>query len=511
MLTSPMTTRAATTVPDHMSISSYVFSSLLLGLLCADLTAQRPGRSISTLADRAHLTHAGSTEWGIGFSGILFFARPSTLDSDKATSGISVPGGLHVVSNEEVLVGGRDSNGSGIVQHWRFVGESLALVSSCQFPGADIAGVTYAADHGTLYLLDCIGQRILKGSWNPSQSLATLTATQIVGQAGLSDLVNSDERTLSRLGTSLPPTLKLVRWPFVQGETGATVIDNSAGPAVGSFTRTMHLPLRDVNADQATAREGGDSLRVWAPHGAAFEVVRLDTGTVIGSGVAGLGGFADPTLTESLELGVHYTARPMGQPVAGDEGFSCVVRYGHPEVFANGTAIDPMYFQRGANIGSEFWIEVGLQRPGAPFAADAVIPSIMLLGFRVAGVDPVVPYGDNLLLATGTYLPATCVVAATTGWGLAFTSVVIPNDPGIVGLTYLVQFIMEDGLDYRLSEIYGANIQGSTSPSSLLGAQSSQCSAQSAELLASQYVLGATLQGQVFDSTPMLLQILSRR
>jgi hypothetical protein len=182
---------------------------------------------------------------------------------------------------------------------------------------------------------------------------------------------------------------------------------------------------------------------------------------------------------------------------------------------SDGVGIDSLYFQRGATIGSQFFVEVGLRAPET-VQVNRMYTGIMLIGFRVFGDDSVVPYGGNALLVTPFYLPATCMVIAETRWGLAFSSLTIPNDPGLVGLTYLTQFAIEDGSEYRLSEVYGANIEGVIAGSSgvvsagLVQSMSSSLG-QSPETVAAQQLADALLQAKVLDATPVLIQMMMAR
>jgi hypothetical protein len=493
----------------------FVVAIFFVGLLVDIAPAQRAGRSFFTEIDRGCVWRHPESDWGIGSSGELFYERPGSHDLAFGPSGLSVPGCLFVVGRDEVLVGGLDSAGVGLVEHWRFSQGALSSLSSVSLPGKDIVGIVFVHETGVLYLLDAIAGVVCKSQWNPTSPLSSLSLAPWVGQSDVSDLANAEHRTLLRDESSLPPTLRIAHWPFARAEIGVSIAEAVTGVSVGSFRRVLHSPQRVIHADQATASEGGSSVRVWAPAGGALEVIRLGTGAVIGNGVAGAGGYADIALTEVLILGERYTARQVGSGTLPNEGFVCVRRYGYPEVMSDGVGIDSFYFQRGATIGSQFFVEVGLRAPET-VQVNRMYTGIMLIGFRVFGDDSVVPYGGNALLVTPFYLPATCMVIAETRWGLAFSSLTIPNDPGLVGLTYLTQFAIEDGSEYRLSEVYGANIEGVIAGSSgvvsagLVQSMSSSLG-QSPETVAAQQLADALLQAKVLDATPVLIQMMMAR
>jgi hypothetical protein len=482
----------------------WIAIGLLLG--CAPLLAQRPGRSFDTFADGGFLgVDARTAEWSISYSGKLTCI--STVDPVFADtqSVIVVPGALHVLSGQDVLIAGRDAAGQGVIQHWQSLGYSLSLVSSATFPTLDVAGVVYdPAGSGTLYVLDSVGQRILKGTWNPPTSLSGVTLTQWVGTTQVADLAFADERTIAPEPSG---GVRLMYWPFLENVAGVVVQQSGSSIVLGSYSCTGTDVINDVWVDELTASEAGTSVRVVAPSGVAFEVLDTTVGGTVGTGVGGSTGSTTITISPPLVIGNVYVARRTGQPVSGERGFTCVRRYGYPETFSDGTHIRGMYFQLGAGIGQTFFVEAGLKNEAAPLAADIAYQGMMLIGIRVGSPDPIVPYGSNQLLASGAYLPAKGFVSSRNGWGLAYSSIAIPNDPGLVGLVFFVQFAMEDGLDYRLSEVYGALIEGS--PMETMAAMNAGPGV--AEFAGAVHLQGALLEGQVLNAAPQLIQILPRR
>jgi hypothetical protein len=252
--------------------------------------------------------------------------------------------------------------------------------------------------------------------------------------------------------------------------------------------------------------EGATSVQGWAPAGSQLQVGDVSTGTVIGVGTALAGGRATISLTQPLILGHRYSAMVGGQVPPPERAITCVCRHGYSEVFSDGTQIRDMYYQLGSQIGLNFTLEVGLHNDDPPVGG-MLYSGAMLIGFRVGGVDPIVSYGNNVLLASGLYVPARGMVSDINGWGLTFASIPIPNDPGLVGLIFLAQFAMEDGASYRLSQVYGSTIDGLTSS----GASAPGIGGAAALLHAEAHVQEAIPLEKIIESTPLLLDILSRR
>ena len=204
-----------------------------------------------------------------------------------------------------------------------------------------------------------------------------------------------------------------------------------------------------------TASEGDLSVQVVAGSNVAFEVVRVGVG-VVGAGVGtGLSSPVSVLLAEPLILGERYVARATGQPLPLEYAFECVRRYGHSEALADGTMMQPFFFLTGAATGNWFNIHLALIDANAPpvprqFAGE------LLIGFRLP-TDPVLPLLD------GRYLLAPTFSAPVMGWvqanavqGGVFASVPIPQ--GVSGFVFLVQFVIYEGNEFRLSQIYGAPI-----------------------------------------------------
>jgi hypothetical protein len=490
-----------------MSLDPRMF--LACGLGCVMLVfaspayAQRYGRCILSNDEAWPVGVETATSWSVGGDDSLIVVNLAIMKSAKETCGISVPGGLFVMSETEALICGRNSLGVGMVEHWGFdaTARKLELKSSFSSSGLDFAGVVYDALLKRIYLLDCVGNRIVKSPWDGADSLGGLALTTLIDSASLPFLGESPSLILVPGRNVAPGVVTLVRWPMHRGAAVAEIAD-AAVPIIQYSIDDWGSPK--VSLNELTVSEGSSSVEVWAPSGTTVEVVEIESLSVLGSGTVGAAGVLSVALVQPLVIGSRYMARAVG--TAGETASVCVCRHGFPEVFASGAMLDGFYYQSGAEIGQPFLVEVGVK--ASPQTSAAVYSGILLIGLRIGGYDPIVAYGNNWLLGTGAYVPAQGFMTAS-GWGMIYGEITIPNDPGLVGLVFLNQFVMQDGLDYVLSEVYGALIEAS--PSAASSSQRATVPNPWAAGVATQHLQAARQAGKVFDATPRLLQVLLRR
>lgn len=491
----------------------YATFMAFVAILSLGARAQRLERALNTHAHAKFLGVGSNThdvEWTINEVGQLSYTQDTQWDFANATSLVAVPGSLHVLSATEILIGGRDAGGSGLIEHWRVVPggalPTLVQVSALSLPRADVAGLAYSSTTGRLYVLDCKAKKVFRGQWSPRSSLSTVSLSTFVGTTDVPDLDEADQRHLALKSDGTNPTLALIGWPFTTNQLAVVVSDLGTAFTLGSYHVSSVGPDYDVFLDDTSVTEAATSVKVFAPPATTVQVVDGDTGAVLGSAVTGSTGEVVVALNAALVLDHRYCARRTGDPTPYDLGAICVRRYGFPETFADGTTIDPVHFQYGAQIGAQFWMEVGMQHTPKP-TSDLTYDGMLLIAFRQGGSDPVVPYGSNLLLAAPFYTPAKGVVTAINGWGLAFSVIDIPNDPGLVGLVFLTQFAMQDGQDYRLSHIYASVIKGDETAQ-----MTSAVGTEEGRLIRAALHASTGLQlGRVFDAGFGLTQILSRR
>jgi hypothetical protein len=469
----------------------------------AIVSAQRPERGILSNEEAWPVGVETISSWGVHDDGKLSVVSLSGMTAADVSSGVDLPGGMFVVSETEILVCGRNSLGVGLLEHWRLnltVG-SLQLQSSYSSPSMDFGGVVYDAASSKIYLLDCTGARIVHAAWATSLPLGGLALSALVDTASLPFLAESQSLVLVPNRRVDGGSMNLLRWPMRHGVAFAEIVD--ANPPIIRYGIGDWL-APSVSLNDLTVTEGSSTVEVWAPSGTFVEVAEVGSSTILGSGVVGAAGVLNVALSQPLAIGSRYTAQAVGG--AAQTSSACVFRYGFPESFNSGATIDRFYYQSGAEIGQPFTVEVGVS--AGMQSSVAVYEGYLLIGLRIGGVNPLLPYGGNWLLSTSAYVPAQGFMTSS-GWGMISGDITIPNDPGLVGLVFLNQFVMEDGQDFVLSEVYGAVIEAT--PSAAASLQAGTPSNPLAPAVAIEHIELGLLSGGVLDATPKLLQVLLRR
>ncbi|MBM3961332.1 MAG: hypothetical protein FJ306_05450 [Planctomycetes bacterium] len=488
---------------DFTIASQCVLAGTLL-LAAPTLLAQRASRVFILSEEGRHFGRsAGSCEWFVGADGtVTTKSLFAPYGSRSGRGDIAVPGALFVLSSDAALVGGRSTAGDGVLEHWASDSGVLRRQGILTMPSADFVGVHCSTPGGAIYLLDGVGNRILRGAWSDASgaSLASVVLQPWLTSSTLPVLAQAGQFCMAPGGPA-GEEMHLLRWPVMAPWAPyVSVRDLSDGVAIAAGPPPSPLG-ESVFLDDLTVTEGALAVGVQAPAGAHVEVVEGDTGDVLGSACVGVDGAVLVGLARELVIGRRYSARAVGQQAPSFRAVECIMRRGAPESFADGAIIQPMRSQIGARVGSNFVVEVGVRGPrfAGPIRA---YDGAMVIGFRAGRVDPVIPCGSNELLAAGVSVPAEGVAVGVTGAGMIAASVAIPNDPGLVGLVFLTQFVMRDGEDYRLSGIYGAMIEGAAPAGS---------SALPPVALAVAHADEALLFGRLDDAAPLLLDVLARR
>ncbi|MCA3009591.1 MAG: hypothetical protein INH34_14550 [Phycisphaerales bacterium] len=476
----------------------------MLLLAAPTLPAQRAAR-VFILSEEARYfgRSAVSCEWFVGADGkVTSKSWFAPYGSRSGRGDIAVPGALFALSSDAALVGGRSTAGDGVLEHWANDSGVLRRQGIRTVPNADFVGVHCSTPGGTIYLLDGVGNRILRGAWSDtgSASLADVALQPWLTSATLPVLAQAGQFCMAPGGPA-DEEMHLLRWPVMAPWAPyVSVRDRSDGVAIAAGPQPRPVE-ESVFLDDLTASEGALAVGVHAPAGVHVEVVEGDTGDVLGSACVGVDGSVLVALARELIIGRKYSARAVGQQAPSFRSVECIMRRGTPESFGDGAIIEPMRSQIGARVGSNFVVEVGLRGPR--FAGPVrSYDGAMVIGFRAGRVDPIIPCGSNELLAAGVSVPAEGVAVGVTGSGMIAASVAIPNDPGLVGLVFLTQFVMRDGDDYRLSGIYGAVIEG---------AAPAGASGLPPLALAVAHADEALLFGRLDDAAPLLLDVLARR
>lgn len=413
-----------------------------------------------------------STGTSVEDDGKLYFTLPSGGQASVQT-GVTVPGDISHVSGawpngDEVLVAGRDAS-AGVLEHWKFstATQLYTLRSRYAFPPADFGSVAYDSVGDALYLLDVRLKVIWRNTWDGASNLPVSGWTVWADAQEVPDLNSSDDLEIGVIPAEGAEPLKVAlvsRFAKSCSPSSGSQLYRSGGSMVVDSWPAPALPK--VIIDSRSMSEGLPHLTVVGVSGTSFLVMRHSTGTVIGSGTIPIGGnSAAITATESVVIGESYVAYEVGKAPSAEMCATAIRRYGYGETLGDGSQIghiaQPLNFPVGSTrdvycpiVGSS--VQVG----DCPFVGNVAF------GYRdpSTGVDPVVAYGNNMLLATSLFLPLAGLTLDSSGAvpanGYMRTTVDIPNDPNLIGTVLLFQFWVIDGATVKVSEIAGVQLEG---------------------------------------------------
>lgn len=412
------------------------------------LLAQREARFL-TNSDRAWPTK-GAAKWSLEEGGAVRCSRFDVLRSASALTSISSAGGLFVLNETDALVCGMTSTGEGVIERWSLGPSALSLADIRVDAGLDFVGVVFDEGSSKLFALDAVSSTLLCASWSPETPLSTVNWQPFATPTEVPELAQASGHTLSSFEAGY---LSLVEYPSFGTLRGVTVPVAST-PASGSPIISGDGDC-EVYAIPSESSEGGYSVAVKGLAGVPFEIVRVSTGSVIGTGVGA--GVENPVVvatSQPLVLGDRYVARVVGQPAPLTLAFECVRRYGESDSLADGTAMRPFFYQMGAASGQIVRIQINLRRDPQPI--DVAYDGYLLVAIRDP-LDPVAAFGSGYLLSPLLMLPVRGWIAADAICGVAALDVPVPS--GMNGTVFLVQYVLWDGLDWRLSQVYGSAIK----------------------------------------------------
>ncbi|MBK9386541.1 MAG: hypothetical protein IPN34_17145 [Planctomycetes bacterium] len=381
-------------------------------------------------------------------------------------TGVTVPGGADVFGDIqadelEIVIVGRDSNGIGRVEHWIVSqGLTFTLQSSHQDPASDYADVAFNEAANEIYLLDASLSVIWRNSWDGNSALPTTGWQVWASPLDLPELVNSADMIVEIDETTGANKLFLGRYDEGLSGIGAYALVSGTP---GQLTVNRYNQTADIACDNLAvsigASEGDTTLMVTGPSSTVVEVFDLESHVVLGQ--ATIPTASDQvvvSLSSALEIGRWYTTNKFGSVPEPEWGFRCMRRYGFSETFSDGTSlhaipepVDPVV----GNLDFKVFLPV---RSSSPPSQSVELLGLMSIAFRdSAGMDPVIPFGNNMLLITSIFLPIVGSVEQT-GEGGVHSEIPIPNDPYLADVVTLVQFLMNDNAVVRVSEIVGFQI-----------------------------------------------------
>jgi hypothetical protein len=439
------------------------FSLASIILLSVTVTAQAPSRTLTNgFADN---DAAGGTMIAIRQDGAITVIESGSSASVvySFTPNASPPMDFFPLSATDVLI-----VGNGTIERWSRAGSAYALVDSVDVV-MNLCGVTCDSVASKLYLLDANDATVKVAQWTTSQALSAVsvstwaTATQV---PALGNAQNYFLRFLSANAVSAAGQVFLVAADSLPHAQVGVLLGSGATPTSTEFLLQPGATLAPLSVAQSAAideqvlSEGDTSVLVRGLPGVAFSVVNATTSAVLATAQLGTSGVATVALSSPVSIGNLYAIAPVsGSP---SEGLFAIAgrRYGAPESFSNGAAIQRMFVPRNAHVDSpNFQVRVGIAL-NSTLASDELLLGVMGIGLRGSG-DPVLPYGTSYLLQPFILLNAYGFIKAddpTSGYASCGLS--IPNDPGLVGVVTFVQFGFVDGFNIRLSEVLGFEIAG---------------------------------------------------
>jgi hypothetical protein len=335
-----------------------------------------------------------------------------------------------------------------------------ALHGTFSSPGSDFVGVAYAEAIQVLYLLDAGQNLLLKASYAPGSAVPTNWTTLLTGSQfpPLLDAFHL-ELSIEEITPAGTVTLRLDPHDSPSLLEFHKVVDGPGG-VVSESVNGVPRPFLSGGTLIATSLPATVSVRGTASTSA--ELVCLETGLVVASGILGPNGHADLQLSTALQAGRVYATRS-GSSGDLNPPFRVAIRsWGAASSLGNGSSIRP--FDDGAGmtafVDNEFY-SLGLvldhTNPNTAIAP-AQYQAILVLG----GEFDIVQLGPSFVLVSPIALTTTATVDSPNLPGVAQVNFPIPDDPSLIGSTICFQWWVESSPGvFVSSEIAGVVVRAS--------------------------------------------------
>lgn len=425
-------------------------------LLSTGLFGQRPARIV--WSNVAHATETGELRYA-KMVGALGDATPPTYEDKTLQTTVPTPGdmtdfGLQA-DDSQVLISGRDGN-LGVIEHYTRADELTAdyvLSSRLTIANADIVGVQYFKQSGTLFYLDSVSKSIRKGSWNGVAALGTVQFSTWATTVQVPLLSLAESKELRAAGSDI------VLYPYshyLESIHEHAIIKENAG----AFTTTIVGDILNVTWDYKSMVEGGNTLLVKGFPNTVFEIVEVESSTVNSFGVIPSSGSIQATTTSAFQLGNSYLVRQFGDPVSADLKYArvCIRRVGFSETLNLNVSMNEFQLIGQSVSGGRYHAEVDFRADPIPLSA-IIYPAFFALAVGTVdfSVYPIVPIGSNFILdpSVSEVIATTAYVSEVSGLGNVNMVFEISSDPSLIGLVAYGQFAIDDSGALKLTEIGG--------------------------------------------------------
>jgi len=370
-----------------------------------------------------------------------------------------LPSGDHLGPFDRFLFAGEFAGGKGGLVLIGPSNGTYRILAQKTYPGRSFTGVGYSIPHKKLYLLDQTNHVILRGDFDPAQSVLPASLTVAVNASQCSGLNNASDSTLY-VGneTGAHPGIVLGKYPSPMDFTFWTIWDNPTGPVCSEHLGDLDFPRLD--ADRGLLLDGQVQVKVSGKPGEAFQVVSSLTGTVFGSGQIGAMGEALVGVSP-LMMGDFYGVKSMTDGKVHDPYLTPVKMWSSPDRLASGFQMQSLLPTRGlvAEIGADLDMapSLSMDRPANPPSTSQQWQAWLLVGTE-QDVQPV--GGGKYVIVSNLAVPGQVYWNRFWKQGVGSIAFQTPTDLNLAGTVVTFQWMVQEGSQLYFSDILGTMLRG---------------------------------------------------
>lgn len=439
---------------------------LLAACLVALAQEEAPGqfedrdsrRIIAGLHEPSFWMHPHQNVLTVDYSKKPAFTLPVTID--YPADWYAFPSATRSLDIDRLVLAGRDSAGRGVLA-WIRVDGSLptqwTVLDTYTQPGSDFIGVTYSPKEQRLYVLDLDSQAIHYAAFSAASPLLPTSWSLL---AHSSQFGSAEDLELRALGIDDRGEHPRISVYYVNKELrdAPVVVDTPVGPTFdvhrGELNRAAIATRQLVLGAPSVPLVGrpstmADLLRMDAPSGpSVIGSVQLDA---TGRGVV-------PVTSAQLVFGGVYGARSAQDPRPTAPFMTPEKRWGAAQSLADGNEIQPLrWIGSTAFVGSSFFrLPCYIRVENPPATLPKSYPAFLLVGDETSEI---VNLGGATVLTAQFAFSASLEIYATDKPGFGVVRIPIPQDPLLGGAEVRYQWMVDDGVSLRVSDIAGIMIR----------------------------------------------------